>query len=233
MKSGSVKKLVQVIVLGTSLSPWAVIFAAQQEVIWGKVENYIPLLKGFSLVQSPSVPQGLRMPVNFNKQQHSVNTLKYVSGTVDQTQKSHVRYNQYFQGLPVWGTQVIYHVSSGKTMVTGTVVNEIEKDIIDLEGKITPEQAKDIVLGKQDGSTKVQIEKIIYFDSDLSNKAMLAYHLSYLATSKKGPAIPSFIIDANTGKILKKWNALRTVEAGQGPGGVNVEGRMLYNVSST
>ncbi len=229
MKPRKLKKLLHGIVLGACLSPWTVTLAAQQEILWGKVTDYKNFLINYALTQTSSSPKNLRLPASLNNQKSTANTLQFLSGQVDYKNKSHVRYNQYYQGVPVWTSQVIYHVSnSADTTVTGSVITGIEKDVADLNGKISLDQAKKTALGKNIPDAQVNVEKIIYFDQDMSDKAVLAYHISYLSHNDNGPAIPSFVIDATNGKVLREWDALPRAEIGQGPGGVSVEGRLKY-----
>lgn len=229
MKPWMVNKLLRLVALGSFFFPVSVTYAAQQEVMWGNVGDYNTSLKNFTLIETAPIPKDLRLPTHLAIQQNSANTLQFLSGQVDYAHQSHARYNQYYQGIPVWLSQVIYHVTtSGKTSVTGSLIKGIEQDITDLNGKISIEQAKQIAIGKNSVRTQVNIEKIIYFDQDVSNKALLAYHISYLTHTVDGPAIPSYIIDATSGKILNEWDALPRAEIGQGSGGVSVDGRLKY-----
>lgn len=203
MKPRKVKKLLRGIVLGACLSPWVVGYAAQQEMLWGKVNDYTNLLKNFTLTETSTIPTGLQLPPHLNAQKDSINTVQFLAGQVDFAHKSHVRYNQYYQGVPVWSSQIIYHIKSqSDTSVTGSLVTGIEQDVPQLNGKISIDQVKQIAIGKNSVKTKLNIEKIIYFDQDVSNKALLAYHVSYLTSTAEGPATPTYIIDANSGKIL-------------------------------
>ncbi len=220
MKQWKLKKLLQGILLGTCLSPWAISYAAQQELLWGNTQNYSELLKKFALVQPSSNPENLQLAANVSKERNSSNTFQFLKGFVDETQESHVRYDQYYQGIPVWGKQIIYHLSAQKNAVTGSIIKGIEQDVASIEGKISLDQAKTIAIGKNLVPQHMFAEKIIYFNPTTS-KAMLAYHISYANKTAQGPSIPSFIIDANSGKILQEWNALNTEQkfVGQGPGG--------------
>lgn len=226
MKTWKLKKWLHVAALGTCLFPWTMSHAAEQQLLWGNVSNYAPLLKNFSFAQTARIPVGLKLPQNMSAAKNSVNNFQYLSGFVDDSKKSHVRYDQYYQGLPVWQQQVIYHISSqNKTAVTGYVLNGIEKDVTDLNGKISLDQAKKIAIGKNAVPKNIFSEKIIFFDKENSSKALLAYHISYANRTPDGTTIPSYIIDANSGKILKEWNALPTMQdfVGQGPGGTDLD----------
>lgn len=152
---------------------------------------------------------------------NTINTLQFTRGNVDHSHVSHVRYDQYYHGVLVWGAQVIYHVSPSRveTMVTGQLVKGISQDVTDLDGKISGEEAKKIALTHSPTTNEAHIKKIIYLQKK-SHKAVLAYLVSYATKNKNGPALPHFIIDANTGEILRFWNALQTTAIGQGIGGV-------------
>lgn len=219
MKQWKLKKLLQVLTLGACLSPWSGSYAAQQQMLWGKTDNYTPLLKQFSLIQPTSIPKGLRLPTNLSTNQNTTNSFQLVSSFIDNSGKSHLLYAQYYQGLPVFEKTLGYHVSNKGTAVTGTIVSGIEKDVKDLKGKLTIEQVKKIALGKNTPEAGIFVEKIIFFDEDTAKQAILAYHVSYGQRTNDGSTMPSFIIDANTGKILQQWNNLPTIENGQGVGG--------------
>lgn len=232
MKARKLKKLLQGIALGACLSPWTVIYAAQQEMLWGKVTDYTALLRNFTLNQPSTTPKDLRLPADMSTRKGTVNTVQFLSGQVDSKQTSHARYDQYYQGIPVWSSQVIYHVkTSSDTAVTGSLVTGIEQDVPNLTGKFSLEQAKKIAIGKNSVKANVNTETVIYFDQDVSAKAVLAYHISYLTNTANGPAIPSYIIDANSGKVLQQWNALTRALIGQGRGGVTVD-RLTYRPGS-
>src|SRR5687768_11604895 len=105
------KLLLKGFAFGICLSPWTATYAAQQEMLWGNVGEYASVLRNFNLTQVSPTPRGLRLPVDISTRKDSLNTLRFANGTLDDAHKSHVRYDQVYQGIPVWGTQVIYHLS--------------------------------------------------------------------------------------------------------------------------
>jgi len=233
MKPRKLKKLLQGLAFGVCITPCVMSYAAQQYTLWGKVDNYASLLKEFSLNPLSHPVQGLQLPTNLNTQLNANNGLQFVSGVVDNSKVSHSRYNQSYHGFPVFGPQLIYHVSSKKTSVTGSLIKGIEQDIKNLNGKISLDQAKKIAFGKNTVKEHFNAEKIIYFNKDISPKAILAYHVTYLTRTADGPVMPSSIIDANNGKIIKQWNALPSADAqsmvGQGYGGTDLaNGKYAY-----
>ncbi len=217
MKSRKFKKLLQKTAIAVCLSHVAASYGAEQQLVWGKADNYASLLKSFSLNKTTSAPRNLRYPSNLNTQKNIVNTLNFIKGQLDETKTSHLRYSQHYHDLPVWGGEITYHLSANKNIITGTLINGIESDVNNLNGRVSIEQAKKIAVDNQVINTPVNAKKIIFFDKMDSSKAILAYHISYLNQTNNGPAIPSFIIDANSGKILHQWDALAH---GDGRGGI-------------
>jgi pseudolysin len=131
----------------------------------------------------------------------------------------HIRYQIMYKGIPVWGHQLISHTRSGsKPLMTGIQVSGIENDVTSIEGKLSAEMAQQKVMSAYQNPKLQQAEKVIYLDQN--NKAHLAYHIAFFAASTQKP-IQSInaIIDANTGAILKQWDAARSQKIGQGPGG--------------
>lgn len=225
MKSKKLKTLLQGVALGACLSPCAVTYAAQQEMLWGKADDYSPSLTKFTVGEASSPTKKLQFAPNYGPRKNSAQTLQFDVGTIDTAKTSHVRYNQYYKQLPVWQSQVIYHVSKSDTEVTGSLIEGVEQDVKDLNGKMSVDEIKQIALKENAVTTPmpVNVEKIIYFNNDMSSKAILAYHASYILSTSNEKTLPSFIIDATTGDILEKWNALPNITNGMGLGGVSVD----------
>ncbi len=215
--------------LGACLTPWAATYAAQQETVWGKTEDYASSLAKFAVEDPASPSKNLRYAPNYGSRKNHVNTFQFDAGEVDEFKTSNMRYDQYYNGLPVWQSQVIYHVTKSDTTVTGSLIKGIEQDVPSLDGKISTEDAIKIAIGDNVVTTPVQVEKIIYFNAEMNSKAALAYHVSYMLSSGSDRSLPSFIIDANSGEKLEAWNALPNATTGEGIGGVSVD-RMTTRV---
>ncbi|CEK10039.1 M4 family metallopeptidase [Legionella hackeliae] len=194
-------------------------YAATMETVWGNIASQTELLSAFSLVQKSTIPTGLTLPEASTTK--SENTLQFVKGHRDSFDVSHARYNQYYQDIPVWAAQVIYHTPKQglNNTVTGQLVKDIAQDIPQLDAKLSVDNAKDIAQRHSPGSQNMVVKKIIYLKNK-SHKAVMAYLVSYAANKNKMPSLPHFIIDANTGEILRFWDGLQTgSEIGQGYGG--------------
>jgi len=210
MKKISLKKIVCILWILPALTQ-----AAQQQNLSGNVDNNIAVLKNFSLIQTTnnqqSLARGVRLAADYSNHNNTTNTLKVANGFVSGRGESVVRYDQYYKKIPVWGMQVIYNISAqSNTSVSGSVVNGIEQDVPDVDNSIPLEQVKKIALGKNIPTAGLNIEKIIYFDASVSSKATLAYLVSYSTRIHEKLTLMTYCIDANTGTVLKEWDALAT-----------------------
>ena len=157
----------------------------------------------------------------------SVSSIKTVTDIAGNT---HVRYQQLYQGLPIWGQNVLAH-SKGKSLyrITGALLRGIEKDLgdIDTQAGISPEEALESArqwLRDQSESPSTHLsfsnenaEKVIYQGS---GQAMVVYAVSYFSTIAGQPTRPYFFVDAVSGDVIKQWEGLTYAEAeATGPGG--------------
>jgi Zn-dependent metalloprotease len=151
-------------------------------------------------------------------------SLQTLAASHDSNGSVHYRYQQTFRGIPIFGEHVI--VSQDKT---GKVTNMFGRSVQGLAGDLSsaaPKVGKLQALSVAKASTlgnriisREDTRQMIYIDG--ANHAHMTYVVSYFADSIKGgnPTRPFVIVDANTGKILKKWEGLETSAIGTGPGG--------------
>ncbi len=147
------------------------------------------------------------------------------------------RYQQTFRGVPVFGEQVV--VSEDKDgrvrSLFGRMVNGLENEVPAIAAKVTGAQAlavaKRATLGSRLLSMRTEREdsrQMIYIDDN--DRAHMAYVVTFFADSANGgsPTRPVVIIDAQSGRILKQWDALANAEIGTGPGGNQKTGQYEY-----
>jgi Zn-dependent metalloprotease len=155
-------------------------------------------------------------------------SLQVLSTSQDSNGTRHYRYQQTFRGIPVFGEHVI--VSEDKS---GTVRNLFGRSVSGLAGELPATRvkvaraqalsiAKAAALGSRAATSRVEREdarQMIYIDD--ANRAHMSYVVTFFADSVKGgsPTRPFVIVDANNGRILKKWEGLTTALVGTGPGG--------------
>ena len=136
------------------------------------------------------------------------------------TAAEHARYQITFKGIPVWGHQLIIHKRVGaQSLVTGINITEIEADIKNINGKLSRANVEQKILTTISQPIKFKaIKKIIFIDEQ--QKAHIAYHLSFYTYHQNIPiSSPNYIVDANSGDVLSKWDNARSAKIGQGMGG--------------
>lgn len=136
------------------------------------------------------------------------------------------RYQQTFRGVPLFQYPIaVVEDKDGNVLdVTGTLVDDLDRDIPTMTTRITPIQA--LKLAEESWSMRLQphatfthadVKKVVYLDQQ--HTGYLAYRVTFQATapSNQTPSVPRIMIDARTGKILEAAETL--VHAGAaGPG---------------
>lgn len=153
----------------------------------------------------------------------------------------HKTYQQYFDNLPVFGYRLSAHQNAnGSLKYHGVWVSDIEKDLakkpsLTNQYALQQQMMTQHTIGVDHNIIDKTITPIIFIKDD---KAHYAYEMSFLSypslLTQKGdaqlPKRPYFIVDAQTGEILKQWDALATAEVGTGPGGNTKVGQYLYGI---
>lgn len=188
-----------------------------------------------------------------NSQLHQVfglnnsNSLTQKSVRIDRTGKTHKRYQQHYKNIPIWGETLNIHAHpTGKIQATGFLIKGLENTNIDKQieqgPSITGDEALTSVKTQLKHTTEnwhisaETIKTVIYVEKQ---NATMAYLIEYLAEptdtqipfkikSSLQPSRPFFIINANTGKVIKTWEGLNHIEIGSGPGGNEKTGRYEY-----
>jgi Zn-dependent metalloprotease len=147
------------------------------------------------------------------------------------------RYQQTYRGIPVFGEHVIVSEDSRGNVraLFGRKTSGLDRDIGSTRPTLGKAQAlaigKRAALGLSSASRKVSNAKSdlsIYVDD--AGKGHLAYVVDFFADAVRGgkPTRPMLIVDARSGKVLKKWENLQNVEIGTGPGGNLKTGQYEY-----
>ncbi len=185
-------------------------YAAKQEMVWGDSARSLPQFKQNTPIVKHRLARTLHNTLQQDYQLELLNTPK----------DNHSRYQLTYKGVPVWGQQLIFHARPGmKATVTGTNITGIEKDIATIDGKLSADEVEHKILADFHHAIKFKtISKVIFIDTQ--EKAHLAYHLQLYTNSKNRPiSAPNYLIDANSGAVLKQWNNARHEKIGQGMGG--------------
>ena len=147
------------------------------------------------------------------------------------------RYDQAWRGIPVFGQGVVVSedASGNVRRMFGNYVSGLERDITSTKPNFNHAAAlvagKRAALGAGIAGMLTRNEKtdlVIYVDD--AGKGHLAYAVTFFADSVAGgaPTRPVIMVDALSGKVIKKWENLQHAEVGTGPGGNAKTGQYEY-----
>lgn len=154
---------------------------------------------------------------------------KMIRQSIDKKGVTHTRLAQYYQDLPVYGTEVIVHskekevlLFNGRYFATPKITSTTPKLSADQAIQISQtDLAKASVLIEftpqiEELAGEPQVSKkelCIYFSDPAGKQAHLAYEI---LTSANPLEKWTYIIDAQTGDILKKYNRVCTLDHNHG-----------------
>lgn len=179
----------------------------------------------------------------------------------DMNQTLHVRVQQMYAGVPVWGGDAVIHIphaqavaktipavitaaNAQKGSMNGTVYQNIPADLqTPAPSAAAAQQALQAAISNYQSSTgeKAQAQEtscqlIVYIDKN--NKAHWAYHVSFAMPENPStglPSKPNMIVDAANFAVYEQWDNLQTddesVTAG-GFGGNPKSGKYIYDGSA-
>ncbi|AUH52979.1 peptidase M4 family protein [Chromobacterium sp. ATCC 53434] len=159
--------------------------------------------------------------------------LKPLRSTQFSTGKVVTRYQQYYQGVPVWGEAVVEEKQPGAlkasaAKLSGHYIANIQSDLASAKPTLSSAQALSQAKSlKANGNATYNDKTELVVQLNGQNVAQLVYLVSFVVDNGKEPSRPSFIIDANSGQVLKQWEGLSHAEAG-GPGGNAKTGQYTY-----
>lgn len=136
-----------------------------------------------------------------------------------------VRYEQTWQGIPVWGQVVVAEQSPAGQVnqVSGRVLRQIGADVASPTAALSP---TDAALKARAGAKGSNEQVKLFVMQDDAGQARLVYLVSWLAASEQ-PSRPFVMIDAQSGSELKRWEGINHQDA-TGPGGNLKTGKYFY-----
>ncbi|WP_303809143.1 M4 family metallopeptidase [Aeromonas rivipollensis] len=136
-----------------------------------------------------------------------------------------VRYEQTWQGIPVWGQVLVADQALGGQVnqVSGTMLRKIGADLTGPTATLSP---ADAALKARAGAKGSNERVKLFVMQDETGQARLVYLVSWLAASKE-PSRPFVMIDAQSGSELKRWEGINHQDA-TGPGGNLKTGKYFY-----
>ncbi|TQP84058.1 hemagglutinin/proteinase HapA [Vibrio cholerae] len=159
----------------------------------------------------------------------AVNTVQLPNGKVK------VRYQQMYNGVPVYGTVVVATESSkGISQVYGQMAQQLEADLPTVTPDIESQQAIALAVshfGEQHAGESLPVENEsvqLMVRLDDNQQAQLVYLVDFFVASET-PSRPFYFISAETGEVLDQWDGINHAQAtGTGPGGNQKTGRYEY-----
>ncbi|MFC5474664.1 M4 family metallopeptidase [Paraherbaspirillum soli] len=165
----------------------------------------------------------------------NVSDLKPLRSTTLPNGTTVTRYQQYYQGVPVWGEALVEQkpaatvrsAAAGAPRLRGRFIADIANDLPSSKPALTSEQvlaqAKSLRASAY-ATENDMVELVIKLDKN--NVAQLVYRVSFFMPGAR-PERPHFVIDANTGTVLRQWEGLPRAN-GYGPGGNQKTGWYWY-----
>lgn len=148
--------------------------------------------------------------------------------------KSIHRYQQQYQGIPIWGlTFAATKLSNGSyESLSGFFVKGLDEAQLDFQPNLDKKHVMTIAqqYGGVGGLVNVKLENqqqmlFVYLEDD---EPKLVYEVSYYTDTLGFPSRPFFIIDAHTGEVLDHWEGLTHGKKATGPGGNKNTGKYYY-----
>ncbi len=165
--------------------------------------------------------------------------LKLLRQRTDLNGITHARYRQLFNGIPVWGEQIIISKDAKGSVMKfrGILVENIDRDVQTVglvssyDTKVALDKMKQALVKTNPKVTWIfeneTSEVVIFVDAD--SVAHVAYAVSFFADDVKGgaPTRPTYIFDVETGEMLYTFEGLAHAQ-GTGPGGNQKIGQYEY-----
>ena len=173
----------------------------------------------------------------------AMDTLSYVGERTDDNQVNHLRMQQYYAGVPVFGGYVIFHshapaqtllTSKKRIKMNGVIYRSLSAEL-GQPPKAWMMQSKRVLKSFMEAYTEGVISQskvtpMVYIDDKY--QAIWAYKVHILVSySDRIPTRPTAIIDAKTGQTIVQWDGLKTQRSsvkGIGFGGNDIIGKYKY-----
>jgi len=165
--------------------------------------------------------------------------------SVDRRGNTHVRYQQAYRGMPIWGEHLLVHrgPAGGSARATGRIVRGLDGSALERRAaRAAAAQVAAVALSEEDALAlakasrghdapgwrffRESVELVVHLAD--ARPAREVYAIDYFAERDgSNPTRPFFLIDAFTGEIVEQWEGLAHADA-YGPGGNLKTGRYVY-----
>ena len=177
----------------------------------------------------------------------SDNNLKLISSHYDAVSGQTInRYQQTYQGIPIWGESIVATTSNQRniTALQGVAIQNLDQSISNVEAdgsEIDPNTALEMQKQQHEAENpgipadqwQYENEKsdlVLYVDEN--GNSLKAYAVTFYADTQIGgvPTRPIILINALDGQRIDTFNGLTNIKAGTGPGGNAKTGRYTYGI---
>lgn len=141
------------------------------------------------------------------------------------------RHQQMHQGVPVWNEALVEHVEkNGNRSFKGAMLRNLDRDLPSVKPIFSKADA--LIQAK----TQAQIFETendqvqLYVKNEDNGAARLVYVASFNATNTDEPRRPFYMLDANTGAVIKHWEGINHAN-GTGPGGNTKTGQYEFGTT--
>ncbi len=132
---------------------------------------------------------------------------------------THVRIEQVYKGIPVFGGEMIFHIKNKELPLLNGRTHPTPKDI-DIEPGLSVEESQNLVISDLGGIQRIDFDKFHLFDQDPIQTEMVIYyenkhpHLAYHTVAYKNLIDRwEYFVDAHTGEIIDKYKSMCTFHA--------------------
>ncbi len=172
-------------------------------------------------------------------------SMQVLNTSTDAQGTQHVRMQELYQGVPVWGADAVAHYAKGTRLTAAMPFSANGQFYQNLRADLNSQQATynertalqtftDAYLKQNPGAqlSSQQSKRIVYLDEN--QKAQWGYLVQFKALIAQGLSKPTAIVNAQTGSVYQQWNDLHTEAAledvrGGGVGGNPDVGALQYD----
>ncbi len=133
--------------------------------------------------------------------------LRFISENIDKQNNKHVKFQQIYEDIPVWGYEIIVHLDENNQayQVSGEILTGFQK--LDTKSALSPDRASSMILQYDPWGSegwKVNGSELFIFNN--GNNTYLTYRLVLV----KGLFREFLFVDANDGRIIHKISGTPT-----------------------
>lgn len=166
--------------------------------------NFLENAKGLMQIENPS------------------QEFRVVKSIVDDLGITHVRLQQEFNGIPVYGSEVIFHTSEAESFLNGRYKATPKLESID--PSFATLEAEEIAIQDIGGITEIDSDKYGLFDFEKVTTELVLYEgrlVYHMSVYKNIVDLWDYFVDANTGEILEKRTNMCKFHNHDSKGGCN------------